>query len=197
MTLIWFTLGVRATLRASVAIGLHASNREAPNARYVSTLSLLSLHINDSVLSIHTRMNGGESIDRTWTAGMYWIWGNGTAFEGRDSTHWISRSTVVTLTTTPLIVAPQSIPKIGIYVSGAQNFYLPSQIGSRGARRGWSIPPSQARRLETVRTPLHHVAPHWEVPYGTRRAGRMRQSLAVHSKRVVHSPCQKISVLIC
>ena len=49
MTLIWFTVGVRATLSASVAIGLHASNREAPSARYVSTLSLLSLHINDGV----------------------------------------------------------------------------------------------------------------------------------------------------
>lgn len=41
--------------------------------------------------------------------------------EGTDSTHWISRSTVVTLTTTPLIVEPQSIPRIGIYASGAQN----------------------------------------------------------------------------
>lgn len=49
MTLIWFTVGVRAILSASSAIGLHASNREAPSARYVSTLSLLSLHINDGV----------------------------------------------------------------------------------------------------------------------------------------------------
>ncbi len=49
MTLIWFTVGVRATFRASVAIGLQASNREAPSARYVSTLSLLSLHTNDGV----------------------------------------------------------------------------------------------------------------------------------------------------
>ena len=49
MTLIWFTVGVRATFRASVAIGLQASNREAPSARYVSTLSLLSLHMNDGV----------------------------------------------------------------------------------------------------------------------------------------------------
>jgi hypothetical protein len=49
MTLIWFTVGMRAILRASVAMGLHASNREAPSARYVSTLSLLSLHINDGV----------------------------------------------------------------------------------------------------------------------------------------------------
>ena len=41
--LIWLMLGVRASRRASRAMGLHASKREAPKARYISTLSLLSL----------------------------------------------------------------------------------------------------------------------------------------------------------
>ena len=41
--LIWLMLGVRARRRASRAMGLHASKREAPKARYISTLSLLSL----------------------------------------------------------------------------------------------------------------------------------------------------------
>ena len=38
-------VGVKASLRASMAIGLQASKREAPKARYVSTLSLLSLSV--------------------------------------------------------------------------------------------------------------------------------------------------------
>lgn len=72
MTLIWFTLGVRATLRASVAIGLHASNREAPNTRYVSTLSLLSLHIMIMFEHAHAYANEWSGpIDRTWTVGTY------------------------------------------------------------------------------------------------------------------------------
>ena len=44
MHLIWLMLGVRARRRASRAIGLQASKREAPKARYISTLSLLSLN---------------------------------------------------------------------------------------------------------------------------------------------------------
>ena len=45
MHLIWLMLGVRARRSASRAMGLHASKREAPNARYISTLSLLSLYV--------------------------------------------------------------------------------------------------------------------------------------------------------
>ena len=41
--LIWLIVGVRARRRASFTIGLHASNLEAPNARYVSVLSRFSL----------------------------------------------------------------------------------------------------------------------------------------------------------
>ena len=37
------TVGVSARRRPSVAMGLQASSREAPKARYVSTLSLFSL----------------------------------------------------------------------------------------------------------------------------------------------------------
>lgn len=40
--LIWLTTGVSAIRRACCAIGIEASIREAPNARYVSTLSLFS-----------------------------------------------------------------------------------------------------------------------------------------------------------
>ena len=38
-------VGVNANLRASIAIGLHASTREAPKAKNTSTLSLFSLHV--------------------------------------------------------------------------------------------------------------------------------------------------------
>lgn len=38
-------VGVNANLRASIAIGLHASAREAPKAKNTSTLSLLSLYM--------------------------------------------------------------------------------------------------------------------------------------------------------
>jgi len=38
-------VGVNANLRASIAIGLHASTREAPKAKNTSTLSLFSLHM--------------------------------------------------------------------------------------------------------------------------------------------------------
>ena len=41
--LIWLTTGVRAVLRASFAIGLHASILEAPNASNISVLSRFSL----------------------------------------------------------------------------------------------------------------------------------------------------------
>lgn len=36
--------GVKATLRACMTIGRHASVRDAPNARYISVLSLFSLY---------------------------------------------------------------------------------------------------------------------------------------------------------
>lgn len=42
MTLIWLIVGVSARRRASRAMGVHASNRDAPKARYVSILSRLS-----------------------------------------------------------------------------------------------------------------------------------------------------------
>ena len=68
--------------------------------------------------SIDRTLNGGDALGFGATEQCYGECRGG----GRDSTHWISRSTVVTLTTTPLIVAPHSIPRIGIYTSGAQNF---------------------------------------------------------------------------
>jgi len=56
-------VGVSANLRASIAIGLHASTREAPKAKNTSTLSLFSLH----VVSMHVeyeRANVGFGITR-------------------------------------------------------------------------------------------------------------------------------------
>jgi hypothetical protein len=138
-------------------------------------------------------MDGGDVLDFGATEQCY-VERRG---EGTDSTHWISRSTVVTLTTTPLIVAPQSIPKIGIYASGAQNLLFAIANRLPRSETGMVDPTIANKTAGNCQNPLHDVAPHWEVPCGTRRAGRMGQSLAVHSKRVVHSPCQKISVLIC
>ena len=117
--------------------------------------------------------------------------------EGRDSTHWISRSTVVTLTTTPLIVAPQSIPKIGIYVSGIQNLLFAIANRLPRSETGMVDPAIANKTAGNCQNTLHHAVSHWDVPGGTRRAGGMGQSLAVHSKQMVHSPCRKISVLIC
>lgn len=138
-------------------------------------------------------MDGGDVLDFGATEQRYvGRWG-----EGRNGTHWISRSTVVTLTTTPLIVAPQSIPNIGIYVSGTQN--LSFAIANRLPRSetGMVDPTIASKTAGNCQNTLHHASSYWEVPCGTGRAGRMGQSLAVHLKRVVHSPCRKISVLIC
>lgn len=82
MTLIWFTVGVRATLSASVVIGLHASNREAPSARYVSTLSLLSLHINDGVYASTRELMGRVNRSHIERRGCIGFWGNGTVLRG-------------------------------------------------------------------------------------------------------------------
>ena len=52
-------VGVNANLRASIAIGLHASTREAPKAKNTSTLSLFSLPV-----VLNRRANVGFSITR-------------------------------------------------------------------------------------------------------------------------------------
>lgn len=48
ITDIWLIVGSNASRRPSMATGRHASNREAPKARYVSILSLFSLHAGQS-----------------------------------------------------------------------------------------------------------------------------------------------------
>ena len=52
--LIWLIVGVSASLNADFAMGLQASNRDAPKARYVSVLSRFSLYTHQNV-STHTR----------------------------------------------------------------------------------------------------------------------------------------------
>jgi hypothetical protein len=77
-------VGVRASRRASTAMGLHASALEAPNAKYISTLSPFSLSVKVS----------NE---------IYII----------DQTNCNSFNTWVIATTIPETVLPQSIPIIG------------------------------------------------------------------------------------
>ena len=97
--------------------------------------------------------------------------------EGTDSTHWISRSTVVTLTTTPLIVEPQSIPKIGIYASGTQNLLF--AIANRLPRSETGIvdPTIASKTAGNCWNTVHQAPSHWEVPCGTKNGSVSRSAL--------------------
>jgi hypothetical protein len=92
----------------------------------------------------------------------------------------------VTLTTTPLIVAPQSIPRIGIYVSGAQNFLL--SIANRLPRSEMGMVDPAIASKTAGNCPSHRRCR--TVP------GEWVSLPAGYPKWVVHLPCQKISVLI-
>ena len=82
-------VGVSARRRASRAIGVQASNRDAPKARYISTLSRLSLEV--SVRPLENKAHA------------------------RKGTCYISFRTYATATTMPETVLPQSMPTIGTY----------------------------------------------------------------------------------
>lgn len=66
----------------------------------------------------------------------------------------------MTLTTTPLIVAPHSIPRIGIYVSGAQNFSCSIANRLPRSETGMVDPPIASKTAGNCQnTPSHTVAP--------------------------------------
>src|SRR5258706_2085404 len=110
------------------------------------------------------------------------FWGNGTVLqgtsgEGTDSTHWISRSTVVTLTTTPLIVAPQSIPRIGIYASGAQNLLFSIANRLPRSETGMVDPTIASKTAGNCQNTVHQASTYWEVPCGTKNGSVSRSTL--------------------